>query len=59
MSQVVHIQLDRVYRLLAGKPMRLHVDDTVSEVLAQEGFEPKYGARPLACNSKKSIKSPI
>ena len=44
---IVDIQLDRVRALLAGKRMTLTVDDAAREVLADAGYDPVFGARPL------------
>ncbi|PPE03004.1 ATP-dependent chaperone ClpB [Holospora curviuscula] len=59
MSQVVHIQLDRVHRLLAPKRIRLHLDSKVINLLAKEGFEPEYGARPLKRVIQRRVLDPL
>ena len=59
MSQVVHIQLNKVHQLLARKRIRLHLDEKVIEVLAREGFEPEYGARPLKRVIQRRVLDPL
>ncbi|MCP3940804.1 MAG: AAA domain-containing protein [Desulfobacteraceae bacterium] len=47
MKPIVDIQLGRLEKLLADKQIQITVDDAVRELLAQEGYNPMYGARPL------------
>ncbi len=47
MKPIVGIQLGRLEKLLADKNIKLEVDDDARELLAREGFNPLYGARPL------------
>lgn len=59
MSQVVHIQLDRVHRLLTQKRIALRLEEGAIAYLAQEGFEPEYGARPLKRAIQRLILDPL
>ncbi|ETZ05449.1 ATP-dependent chaperone ClpB [Holospora undulata] len=59
MHQVVRIQLDNVHRLLSNKHIRLHLDDSAIEFLANEGFEPEYGARPLKRIIQRRVLDPL
>ncbi len=45
--QIVDIQLRQLRRLLDEKHMRLELEDPAKDVLAREGFDPVFGARPL------------
>jgi ATP-dependent Clp protease ATP-binding subunit ClpB len=47
MKPIVDIQLGRLKKLLAAKQIQIEVDEAVKALLAQEGFNPLYGARPL------------
>ncbi|NDD04877.1 MAG: type VI secretion system ATPase TssH, partial [Proteobacteria bacterium] len=47
LTQIVDIQLDHVKELLAGKNLSMVVDRKVKELLAERGYDPIYGARPL------------
>jgi ATP-dependent Clp protease ATP-binding subunit ClpB len=47
MKPIVEIQLGRLTKLLKDKQIRIEVEDAVKELIAQEGFNPMYGARPL------------
>lgn len=45
--QIVDIQLKRVDRMLARNNVSLSVSDNVKDWLAERGYDPVYGARPL------------
>jgi ATP-dependent Clp protease ATP-binding subunit ClpB len=45
--QIVDIQLDRLRRRLADRRIALEVTADARDLLAHEGFDPAYGARPL------------
>lgn len=44
---IVDIQLKRVFKMLEQKGIELSVSDTVKDWLADRGYDPVYGARPL------------
>lgn len=52
---IVHIQLDQLGRLLAENNIRLEYTDALVEHLAETGFDPQYGARPLKRLIQKEI----
>lgn len=45
--RIIDIQLALVNRRLRASQLELVVDDSVYEVLAEAGFDPQFGARPL------------
>ncbi len=45
--RVVDIQLDRCYHLLKQSDIELRVTDDARRFLAQEGYDPEFGARPV------------
>lgn len=45
--EIVDIQLRRVHKMLEKKNIKLSVADNVKDWLAQRGYDPVYGARPL------------
>jgi ATP-dependent Clp protease ATP-binding subunit ClpB len=47
LRSIVDIQLARVYTLLARNKVKLRVSDIVKDWLAEKGYHPSYGARPL------------
>ena len=46
-GEIVEIQLDRVNDRLGDRQMHLEVTPAAREWLAERGFEPAFGARPL------------
>ena len=44
---IVDIQFQRVYQLLGKNKVTLNVPDSVKDWLAERGYDPVYGARPL------------
>jgi len=58
-KQIVEIQLSEVQSLLAGQDINLEVTQKAKEVLANRGFDPIYGARPLRRVIQKEIENPL
>ncbi|NPV59364.1 MAG: ATP-dependent chaperone ClpB [Actinobacteria bacterium] len=46
-KQIVDIQLEHLRARLADRKLDIRLTDRAKEVLASEGFDPHYGARPL------------
>lgn len=47
MEQIVRIQISRLADWLSEQKLKLEYSDQVIHLLAEEGFDPNYGARPL------------
>ena len=47
LGQIVRLQLDRVARRLTEQNLTLDIDEPARGLLAREGYDPQYGARPL------------
>jgi ATP-dependent Clp protease ATP-binding subunit ClpB len=47
MRAIVALQLARLNELLAGRAIRVEADDAGVELLAERGWDPEFGARPL------------
>ena len=45
--RIVDIQLERVRKLLAERRIAIEVTDAAKDLLAEKGYDPHYGARPL------------
>ena len=56
---IVRIQLARFERLLADRRLTLALDDTAAAWLADKGYDPVYGARPLKRVIQKELVDPI
>jgi ATP-dependent Clp protease ATP-binding subunit ClpB len=59
MGAIVDIQLKRVEKLLADRRMTLALDDAATRWLADRGYDPVYGARPLKRVIQKELVDPI
>jgi ATP-dependent Clp protease ATP-binding subunit ClpB len=57
--QIVDIQLDMLKKRLKEKNIELEVSGKVKEILAERGFDPQYGARPLKRTIQKYIQDPL
>ena len=53
--QIVEIQLARVQKRLADQNITLSVGDAAKELIAREGYDPVFGARPLKRVIQKTI----
>ncbi|MFM8419155.1 MAG: AAA family ATPase, partial [Verrucomicrobiota bacterium] len=47
LARIVDLQLDRVARRLSAQEIGLEVDAEARKLLAAEGYDPQFGARPL------------
>ena len=59
MTGIVKIQLDRLRALLAQRKITLDVDDRALAWLANTGYDPVYGARPLKRVIQRSLQNPL
>jgi ATP-dependent Clp protease ATP-binding subunit ClpB len=59
MDDIVRIQLKRVEKLLADRRMTLSLDEVALHWLAERGYDPVYGARPLKRVIQKELVDPI
>jgi ATP-dependent Clp protease ATP-binding subunit ClpB len=46
-AKIVRLQLKKIEEMLLANDIYLEVTDDAIELLAVEGFDPQYGARPL------------
>jgi ATP-dependent Clp protease ATP-binding subunit ClpB len=58
-KRIVDIQLRALSGRLADKGVRLELTDTAKEYLANHGYDPVYGARPLKRTIQKEIIDPL
>jgi ATP-dependent Clp protease ATP-binding subunit ClpB len=59
LTAIVDIQLARVRSRLAKQNLQLELTDAVKRFIAQEGFDPVYGARPLKRTIQRTILDPL
>jgi len=59
MKGIVAIQLERLRKLLADRKITLEVDAAASVWLANAGYDPVYGARPLKRIIQRELQNPL
>ncbi len=59
MASIVDIQLARLLALLADRHIALDLDEGAREWLADSGYDPVYGARPLKRVIQRSLQNPL
>jgi ATP-dependent Clp protease ATP-binding subunit ClpB len=47
LAEIVELQLDRLRERLAERRIDIELTDAAKELIAEEGWDPAYGARPL------------
>ncbi len=59
MAGIVDIQLKRLEQLLADRKMTIELDDKARKWLANAGYDPVYGARPLKRVIQRELQNPL
>ena len=59
LSEIVDLQLGRLRERLAERRLELEVTDAAKELLAEEGWDPAYGARPLKRAIQRLLENPL
>jgi ATP-dependent Clp protease ATP-binding subunit ClpB len=59
LSEIVELQLGRLRDRLAERRLSLEVTDAAKEALAEEGWDPAYGARPLKRAIQRLVENPL
>jgi ATP-dependent Clp protease ATP-binding subunit ClpB len=59
LRKIVGIQLRRVHRLLADQKITLELTTAAQNHIADAGYDPVYGARPLKRAIQKEIENPL
>ena len=59
MAGIVEIQLKRLEKRLAARKITLDVDDAAKAWLAEEGYDPVFGARPLKRVIQRALQDPL
>ncbi len=59
MGRIVEIQLGRLAKLLEERKITLELDDTARSWLAEKGYDPAYGARPLKRVIQRYVQDPL
>ena len=59
MGRIVEIQLTSLQKLLEDRKIALTLDAKARDWLAEKGYDPAYGARPLKRVIQKSVQDPL
>jgi len=58
-GQIIDVQLERLRQMLRERDITLMLDDSARALLAREGYDPMYGARPLKRAIQTLIQNPL
>jgi ATP-dependent Clp protease ATP-binding subunit ClpB len=59
MGRIVDIQIARLRKRLVDRRIELDVTDEARELLAEHGFDPQYGARPVKRVIQRMVQDPL
>ncbi len=59
LDRIVHIQLDRFRVLLSARDLQIELTPEATHLLAERGYDPVYGARPLKRSIQKNLIDPL
>jgi len=59
MAKIIDIQLARLTKLLSERKVTLELDEKAKNWLAEKGYDPVYGARPLKRTIQRYVQDPL
>jgi ATP-dependent Clp protease ATP-binding subunit ClpB len=59
MGRIVDIQIEHLQKLLEDRKISITLDAKARDWLAEKGYDPAYGARPLKRTIQKSVQDPL
>jgi ATP-dependent Clp protease ATP-binding subunit ClpB len=59
MDKIVDIQIARLMKLLADRKITIELDEPAKHWLANTGYDPVYGARPLKRAIQRYLQDPL
>jgi ATP-dependent Clp protease ATP-binding subunit ClpA len=59
LKEIVEIQVRHLVKLLAGRRLEIELTDQAKELLAEEGYDPTFGARPLKRVIQREVQDPL
>ena len=59
LAKIVEIQIGRLGKRLAQQNLTLDVDAAAKKLLAREGYDPQFGARPLKRAVQEQLLNPL
>ena len=58
-KKIVDLELNKVKKRMEKKKIKMEIDNSVKEILAEKGFDPNLGARPLKRVIQKLVLDPL
>jgi ATP-dependent Clp protease ATP-binding subunit ClpB len=58
-DEIVQLQLRRLRERLAGRRLTIELTDAATEAIAEAGWDPAYGARPLKRALQRLVENPL
>jgi ATP-dependent Clp protease ATP-binding subunit ClpB len=59
LAEIVQLQLERLRARLAERGLSLELTDSAKELVAEAGWDPTYGARPLKRAIQRMVENPL
>jgi len=58
-GRIIDVQLERLRHMLSERGITIQLDESAKQLLAREGYDPTYGARPLKRAIQTLIQNPL
>jgi ATP-dependent Clp protease ATP-binding subunit ClpB len=58
-KEIAAIQIEQLNQRLTSRNLKIHLEDSAMEHLAQKGYDPAFGARPLKRVIQQEIENPL
>lgn len=58
-NQIIDLQIERLQQSLQDRDIRIILEDSAKELIAREGYDPTFGARPLKRTIQTLIQNPL
>jgi ATP-dependent Clp protease ATP-binding subunit ClpB len=58
-TKIIDVQLERLRHMLQERNISIVLEDSARELLAREGYDPSFGARPLKRAIQTMIQNPL
>jgi ATP-dependent Clp protease ATP-binding subunit ClpB len=59
LTKIVDVQLEHLRKRLSARHLTLNISDAAKKLLAEEGYDPVYGARPLKRVIQQRVENPL
>jgi ATP-dependent Clp protease ATP-binding subunit ClpB len=59
LKRIIELQLGNLRRLLAEQKLSIELTDAARDLVAEEGYDPAYGARPLKRAIQRLVQNPL